>query len=490
VARNLLVGRQPLSPITRRRRRRSGLFAAAIGFVAMMVAQVLVGVASGFAAPAVVEAPVPANALANPVVGLTEVSCSASTFCAAIGTYFAAAGSEGLIETYRSGTWSAIEAPLPANAGSTPKVTIGAVSCRSTTFCVAVGHYVDANGAAELLFDTMNGTKWTASTQTSLPGPDATLAAISCTAVEQCVAVGVYDGDGSINTGLIDTLTGKTWTAISAPNPASTTVPAAQLTDVSCPETGSCVAIGSYDSSATNGPQGLLERLSDGTWSPSIAPMPANAYSSPSPTVISVSCWAPGSCVTAGWYQALVGTDITDDGVIDTLKAGRWTAAVGPVPAGADSVPGAQIRTVTCPAASACVAAGTYRDSAGNQRGFVATRSQQGWSAVETPVGIVGSLADAQASACIHSLVCTAVGTYYEPISGVSGLAVEPMVEALSGPRWVTMQDLVPDNAAAAAQERLNATSCARAASGPCATVGGYVDAAGDVEGVLIALGQ
>jgi hypothetical protein len=212
-----------------------------------------------------------------------------------------------------------------------------------------------------------------------------------------------------------------------------------------------------------------------------------------------VSCSASTFCAAIGTYSTaageeglhLVGTSDVENGLIDTLKSGNWTARVGPVPTGADRAHNAQVVTISCPAASACVAAGTYSDSAGDLQGFVATQSEQGWSAVESPVGVAqGSMADAQASACIHSRVCTAVGTFDQPISGVSGVWSQPLLEALSGTRWSTMPGLVPSNATVRAQERLMATSCTRAASGPCAAVGEYVDSAGDGEGVLIALPQ
>jgi hypothetical protein len=54
---NLLEGKQPSAPTPRRWRHRVALFAAVGAFSALMVAQVAVGVAAGFAAPAVVEAP-------------------------------------------------------------------------------------------------------------------------------------------------------------------------------------------------------------------------------------------------------------------------------------------------------------------------------------------------------------------------------------------------------------------------------------------------
>jgi len=95
---------------------------------------------------------------------MDAVSCTSSTFCVAVDT-------SGYATTYNGTSWS-----TPTDIDSTRSVN--AVSCTSSTFCVAV----DTSGYAT----TYNGTSW--STPTDIDSTR-TLDAVSCTSSTFCEAV-------------------------------------------------------------------------------------------------------------------------------------------------------------------------------------------------------------------------------------------------------------------------------------------------------------
>jgi hypothetical protein len=222
------------------------------------------------------EPPLPANVSTDdPYWSLNAVSCSSTSHCVAVGNYFqqgvqsnGAGAGEGLLLTDSDGTWTAAEAPLPANAATTfSSVQLDGVSCPSASQCVAVGSYEDASGNSHGLILTGNGASWTAA-EASVPAnalatgdeAGAELLGISCPSMSQCVAVGWYEvaadgSDGNGGGGLLLTDSGGTWTAAQAPVPANAggVGGGAGLAAVSCSSASQCVAGGDYDDASIPG---------------------------------------------------------------------------------------------------------------------------------------------------------------------------------------------------------------------------------------------
>lgn len=92
---------------------------------------------------------------------------------------------QGSLFTWSGQQWSAVQAPLPANAGSYPGPDLFAVACPGTSKCTAVGTYRTATKWAGLIL-TWSGKGWTAG---SAPGSAYQLVSISCPADTDCVAV-------------------------------------------------------------------------------------------------------------------------------------------------------------------------------------------------------------------------------------------------------------------------------------------------------------
>jgi hypothetical protein len=317
-----------------------------------------------------IDAPLPANGAPGNYSVLTALACSAVGSCVAIGYYLDASGnSASLIETLSGGTWTATDAPFPANAYSTPNVNLDAVACAAVGSCVVVGIYADTNNTSQGLIETLSGGTWTA-TEAPLPAnadstPYPNFVSVTCPAIDSCVAIGIYSRPGYNQEGLIERLSGGTWTATQAPVPANAEVGHyTALNAVACSAIDSCVAIGHYFD-MNNNEQGLIETLSGGTWTPSEARVPANAYSTPYTDLNFLACPAVGSCVAIGFY---LDTNTNQQSLVETLSGGTWTATEAPLPANASSTPYTELAGMACPAVGSCVAVGSYFDS---QIGYV-----------------------------------------------------------------------------------------------------------------------
>ncbi len=131
-----------------------------------------------------------------------KVSCSSSSFCAAVDL-------EGKALTYNGSTWSS---PTSRDTNG-----FSAISCVSSSFCIAV----DGHGKAE----TYNGTSW--SSAATIDG-SRNLTNISCTSSSFCVAVDT--------SGKVDMYNGSSWTATTADSGHT-------LESVSCASSSFCVAV-------------------------------------------------------------------------------------------------------------------------------------------------------------------------------------------------------------------------------------------------------
>ena len=178
-----------------------------------------------------------------------------------------------------------------------------------------------------------------------------------------CAAVGTYHDSGSNGQGLLDVLSGGSWSATEAPLAVGRQgrIRTPVFFSVSCPSVGSCVAVGGYKNSA-GGTEGVIDTFSGGHWSTTEAPAPAER--TPGRTretfLKSVSCPAPGDCVADGLYS--IGGRSGAVGLIDTLSAGQWSDQMAPQPSDANTHQEVYLTDVSCPSLGPCVADGHLRD--------------------------------------------------------------------------------------------------------------------------------
>jgi serine/threonine protein kinase len=388
--------------------------------------------------PATATLPADASA-AHPHAYLAAVTCPAAGSCTAVGGYTAEVGSTGLIETLSHGTWAPGEAPLPANAETASQhADLTAVACPAVASCIAVGGYSGHDGDYPGLIETLSHGTWTPG-EAPLPANAriaslyATLNAVACSAVGSCVAIGFYTPNPGGSLGLTEVLSHGTWTPAELPMPADASAsPYLDLTAVTCPAVASCVAVGFYSRDGGS-LQGVIETFSDGTWTPGEAPLPADAAANPDAYLNGVVCPAPGACVASGYYTSEHGGS---RGLVETLSDGTWTPATARLPADAAASQTSQgqmigLFAIACGAPGKCVATGNYVARDEGVQGLIETLSDGTWTPAAAPLP-VGAEAAHQFAAllgvwCPAGGSCIAVGGYNRGNGATQVLIETPM---------------------------------------------------------------
>ena len=253
----------------------------------------------------------------------------------------------------QSGGWIVPADEVSAPAVPTPggaqlgEGAFNAVTCSSSTDCVAVGGDVNLNGIAATSSD--GGTSWSAaSVETGQPEFDA----VSCSGTSHCVAVGVGNAATSSDGG-------ATWTSVSIPTPATT------LLGVSCPTSTFCVSVGVTPVAA--GPYGgdLLVSSDGGSdWSTPQLPAHVSALGS-------VDCPGANFCIAAG-AEILKSDDGGQSWTPEFVNGGTGV-----------------LRNVSCTSATQCVAIGPNGQGAGDPSAaaFAVSTTDGGstWDSVAMP---------------------------------------------------------------------------------------------------------
>ena len=150
------------------------------------------------------------------------------------------------------------------------------------------------------------------------------------------------------------------------------------------------------------------------TVTPSLAPVPADAISVHDALLDSIACGAPGFCVAGGKY---VDSSSHQQGLIDTLSSGHWTAVKAPMPGDADPTsPNAQVIKVACGAAGSCVAYASYQSTSSPfSRRALLSLSGGVWSVTAFPATLAmqpGTVPTLNGAACNAANSCAVVGNY------------------------------------------------------------------------------
>ena len=98
---------------------------------------------------------------------LSDVSCTSTTACTAVGTYTTSTRTSALIERYNGTSWT-----FQTDGRSRPapsQLELDGVSCTTSTACVAVGNYTDSSAVQHALAEHWNGTAWS---QRTVAGPE------------------------------------------------------------------------------------------------------------------------------------------------------------------------------------------------------------------------------------------------------------------------------------------------------------------------------
>ena len=439
-----------------------------------------------------VEAVLPAGASSKQNVSIKSVSCASAHDCSAVGTYIDSAGNtQGLLLTESSGVWaSGVEAVLPSDAGSTPKVSVSSVSCASAGNCTAVGVYNNAAGDQRGLLLTESSGVWQPGEEAGFApilasSPTLSPSSVSCSSAGNCTAVGDDVDPVGNHRGLMVTQSSGVWGFALEPGLPTDQAsnPKVSLTSVSCASAGNCIAVGDYIDTAGD-QRGLILTESSGVWGGAEANLPADAGSNPNVSLTSVSCTSVGNCTAVGQYDDTAGNP---QALLLTESSDVWAAGVKPaLPGDADSTGAADLSSVSCASAGDCTAVGIYLDGKNNIQGLLLTESSGVWATgVEASLPNAGSLPNVSLSSvsCASAGNCAAIGTYVADDNG-SNIRRGLLLTESSGV-WATgVEPGLPDNARSVLVSFLNSVSCTFA--GYCTATGDYIDSGDNQEGLLL----
>lgn len=385
----------------------------------------------------------PPGASTHPNLSIYASSCGASGDCVAVGNYTdAKLNVWPVVVSERNGRWlQGVKITLPTGAPANESGAIlRDVSCTKVGQCSGVGTYYDAspNFAHTLGFvvSEVHGA-WKKAVQITLPSdananPLINVNQISCAAPGQCSAVGSYITNNSVTTAIAINQVNGAWrpaTVIALPGDASAYA-GASLSAVDCAASGTCTAIGTYNTSA-GGVATMVVSESGNTWGRALhLAMPVGAATNPRPFFYgfrAMSCANSTNCAAGGQY-----VDSSGDyqGFLVRETSGKWGRATEmPLPAGA-SMAGHNggVVSVTCPTPTRCSAGGAYLDASGNYQATILSSTTSGWSGARvslpggaTTVGIDGGL---YALSCPTTGPCTAIGSYLAGTTKYQGFTI------------------------------------------------------------------
>jgi hypothetical protein len=274
------------------------------------------------------------------------VSCAGGG-CVAVGGYYSSAAAPDeypLAEEWDGQAWTMETVPSGPRYSYLTDVSCAAPAgdaAAGPAGCLAVGDFVLAK----------SGGQW------RTVSPDSDLVAVSCSAPDSCMAVGTHSAPQvpvfAVWNGT--TLTGGTI------QPPPHSYQGVEISGVSCVSASDCVAVGSYSYGglATGGPapgartRTLAEQWNGRGWQllPTVD-VSANDY------LTAVSCVSAVDCTAVGANQSQYP-------IAEQWNGSAWTAVSMPTV----SIIGFMSLTgISCPAADACVAAGTYQGEPAAER--------------------------------------------------------------------------------------------------------------------------
>jgi hypothetical protein len=281
-------------------------------------------------------------------------------------------------------------------------------------------------------------------------GDSDTVAGVSCGTTAACVLVGTYVTASNDAVALVERWDGGGWKVEDGPAPAGTD--AVYLNDVACTRPGACTAVGEYN--LGSGAQLPLAARSDGAgWQVQDARDPAGSNLA---QLHGVSCPAAKACMAVGTYRK--GTGYYS--VAYQWAGGSWKDEKPPNPPDSDDI---TLWSVSCASSADCFAVGSDQVKTGTMA-FAERWNGRNWALEKVPAprgSIGGSLASVD---CVSVKDCVAVGEYY----GRSAPEF-PLIEHWNGRTWAVVPAPDPPHVTTS---YLDGVSCAAAT---CVATGTYL---------------
>jgi len=362
---------------------------------------------------------------------VNSVSCASSTFCVAGGNYFDVNNhSQAFVSVFKGTSWTDREVAGALNIGPSVNAKVNSVSCASSTFCVAGGNYFDDNNHSHAFVSVYDGTDWTdrqVAPDVFISGGQASVISVSCASSTFCVAGGHFEDNSGYSYAFVSVFNGTSWTdrevaAATDNNHGLNQSGQASVISVSCASSTFCVAGGNY-ADGNQSDQAFVSVFNGSTWTDQeIANNRFNTglNKEGSAQVNSVSCASSTFCVAGGYFL--------DGGVLQAFTSvyhGRsWTDKVLNKAAGStfSNASSALVTSVSCSPTSFCVAGGHYQDDRGNSEAFTSVYDGRDWTnskvantvdSANTANSVVNDgLALVNSVSCATSSFCVAGGQF------------------------------------------------------------------------------
>jgi len=383
---------------------------------------------------------------------LNDVGCWIIEGCTAVGYAIIRSVRSAIAERWNGSTWTLQSISLPE--GATSSEFTGA-TCRSTTYCVAVGRYTERSGRVLALGAAWNGTSWSVTATATPTGATSTyLNSISCLETGTCIAVGGYIEASGVERTLVENWNGRAWSQVTSPNPAGSR--GSVLRGVSCTIGNLCAAVGtSVESGGNTVTLGL--RWNGAEWSRGREWLIDEAPSltgSRSSNLTGVVCDA-ATCQAAGYAYA--GSRYAPLGARDD-EVPSWVLKTLPRPVSNET-----LSDITCFSENGCFAVGT-----GASRARMLSGGAGSWIFYGELIPSRAVYSQLRGVDCVTSpYFCTTVGVYN--VEG--GLEMPYAFTDIDSGEWDPKTVPTPGGASAA----LNEVSCA--SSTACMAVGDFKEA-------------
>ena len=254
------------------------------------------------------------------------------------------------------------------------QVSLRGVSCPSTARCFAVGYISGGDGQGDfnggvIMATTNGGASWA---KQSVPpmvttGFGSGLQSIVCPSVTDCFATGVSSSAGGVVLGTTDG--GAQWTVRWSGTQAPTHY-ADDVTAVACPSTIDCYALA--DNEQADNVSGLLATTDGGTTWTSLAFPPNTAQMS------GITCQSLTNCFVVGGSEILETPDGGSSWITQTVGSSDTFA----------------LFSVDCPSSTTCYAAGGRAGQASTSGGVIFTTTDSGvtWTGQSVPIANVNTI--------------------------------------------------------------------------------------------------
>jgi hypothetical protein len=336
------------------------------------------------------------------------VSCVSSTFCFAVGGYYT--GTSPVIkhaqtQKWNGSHWSTVAVPNKTGSTVVSNFLMG-ISCVKTNFCMAAGYYTQNGGRHDgSLIERWNGTSWKIVSSPNVASVSNDLAAVSCFSTTFCMAVGDTINGSFLTQTTAEKWNGSKWSVVKPKNVSTTHDQF--LWGASCSTATFCMAVGYFDTAS--GEYGLTEKWSTSAWSVVSSPHHSGGPANPVNDLWSVSCVKNTThfCLAAGHY---VNASFFKQTLVEKFNGSKWSMLTSPDKSTTDD--DAWYSGVSCSATNFCMDT-TFTSPNGSSEQTNILR----WNGTTVSIKTSANTSSAQdnrlqAASCVSSAFCMAVGQY------------------------------------------------------------------------------